>query len=577
MRLPIFLFLNILLLLSACKQAPETAGQFSRSSTLCAPRAIDAFAPIEGVLPLFEGLGNQQFSITTSSETAQQYFLQGFRLANAFNHLEATRSFRYAIMQDSTCAMCHWGLAYVLGPNYNAAFDATMLAYVREALQKAETYAAGATAKEQALIGAMQLRYPPTIDDDQKTYETAYAEAMRGVARQFPDDDNIQALLAEALMNLHPWDLWETDGRSKPWTPEILSILERTIARNPDHVATIHLYIHATEAALPRGVQQYSPYRALAHAGRLPALAPGAGHLVHMPSHTYIRTGDYHQGVLANQAAVAVDSGYVSACHAAGVYPLAYYPHNFHFLAACAALEGNAQTAVDASWRMVEKLDTAAMRQPGLETIQHYYSIPYYVLVKFARWDDILELPRPARDLNYPTAVWRYARGMAFAAKGQIAESQAELADLQLLQQDETTRNYSIWEINKVGALLDIAVDVLAGELAARQGKTGEAIRRLSAAVAIEDELAYNEPPDWFFSVRHQLGPVLLSAGRYAEAERLYRRDLELFPKNGFALSGLYEALQGQGKDKEAGEVKRQLEAAWQFADVKLAASTVAL
>jgi tetratricopeptide (TPR) repeat protein len=573
-----FLLYTLLLasVLCACdsKAGEKPVSKSGISKSLCVSRAIDAFAPIEeGTMRLFEGLGNQTFSITTGSELAQAYFLQGFKLANGFNHMEATRSFRYALMQDSTCAMCYWGLAFVLGPNINMGFDGEVLDFAREALRKAEMYMPQATPKEQALIKAMIKRFPSSPDEEQLPYEEAYALEMRQVARRYADDNDIQALLAEALMNLHPWKLWESDGRAKAWTPEILQILEGILARDPDHIAAIHLYIHATEEASPLVVNNFSPHRAMEHAARLPLLAPGAAHLVHMPSHTYIRTGDYHLGKLANQAAAAVDSQYLAACHAAGVYPLVYYPHNFHFLAACAALGGDSKNAIEASWRMVEKLDTLIMREPGYETIQHYYSIPYYVLVKFARWNDILQLPRPARDLGYPTAIWRYARGMAFAAQGQLKQAQEELAGLRLLQKDENIRAFTIWDINEVGDLLDIAVFVLSGEIAFREGDINKAVRALESAIVIEDGLAYNEPPDWFFSVRHHLGPVLLAAGRNEEAEQLYRRDLELFPKNGYAYNGLIEALRAQGKMEELPALQARFEEAWKHADVTLKAS----
>jgi tetratricopeptide (TPR) repeat protein len=482
--------------------------------------------------------------------------------------MEAIRSFKQALKHDPECAMAHWGVAFALGPNYNAAFDTAVLKIVNNSLEAARRYMDDCTPKERDLIEALSARYPAKVDEDQTAYEEAYAQKLRRMAKKYPADDDIQALLAEALMNLHPWDLWKKDGRPQPWTPEILELLEGILERNPDHIAAIHLYIHATEAS-------YTPELAKPWAARLPGLAPGAGHLVHMPSHTYIRTGDYHDGVIANANAVEVDSIYTSACHAAGIYPLAYYPHNFHFLAACAAFEGNSKTAIEASWRMVEKLDTVAMREPGYETIQHYYSIPYYVLVKFARWDEILDLPRPARDLLYPTAIWRYARGMAFAGKGQMAEAERELKNLQLLQKDENIRRLTVWDINTIGELLDIAAYVLEGEIAAAEGDYEKAVQLLEAAVAIEDALGYNEPPDWFFSVRHHLGPVLMEMGAYAKAEEVYRRDLELFPKTGYALNGLYQALIKQGKAEEAGDIRRRFERAWQYADVSLEGARV--
>lgn len=569
------LFFAMLLLIISCKNKPQETDNTPPPPTFCAPRAYDALAEPVDALPLFDGLGQEQFSITTKAEKAQTYFTQGYRLTVAFNHMEAVRSFRYAIQQDSSCAMCYWGLAYALGPNYNAAFDTTVLAIANSALGKAQQYMAQTTPKEQALIKALVKRYPTKTGEDQTKYESAYAKALQDVHAQFPDDGNISALYAEALMNLHPWDLWQSDGRPKPWTPQILQLLESILARDSSSIAAIHLYIHATEAASPAPLQSISPSKALKYAVRLPALAPGAGHLVHMPSHTYIRTGDYHQGVLSNEAAVAVDSQYVAACHAAGSYPLAYYPHNFHFLAACAALEGSSKKAIDASWRMVQKLDTMMMRKVGYETIQHYYSIPYYVMVKFARWDDILKLPRPAKDLAYPTAIWRYARGMALAAQGKIKEAQVELADLQLLQRDKKIREFTIWDINKVGDLLDIAALVLEGEIALKRNDPKGTEKLLQKAVQIEDQLHYNEPPDWFFSTRHYLGPVLLQEGKYAEAEQLYRRDLELFPRNGYAFKGLEDALRKQNKNAAASLVRQSFEASWKYADVKLTGSLV--
>jgi len=562
-----FITLFSLIFLFACQTQPEKKDQIVRTS-MCAPRGIDALAELDRPVPLFEGLGADHFSITTKSKKAQAYFNQGFQLTVAFNHMEAIRSFKQALKQDPDCAMAHWGIAFALGPNYNAAFDPAVLEIVNNSLEAARRYKGDCTAKEQDLIKALSARYPSEVDEHQVAYEEAYAQKLRRLAEKYPADDDIHALLAEALMNLHPWDLWKKDGRPQPWTPEILSILEGILERNPEHIASIHLYIHATEAS-------YTPELAKPWAAKLPKLAPGAGHLVHMPSHTYIRTGDYHDGVLANAQAVEVDSIYTSACHAAGVYPLAYYPHNFHFLAACAAFEGNSRIAIDASWRMREKLDTLAMRQPGYETIQHYYSIPLYVLAKFARWDDILATPRPARDLLYPTAIWRYTRGMAFTGKGQTPEAERELKNLQLLQQDEAIRNLTIWEINTVGALLDIAAYVLEGEIAASKEDFDKALSLLEAAVAIEDNLNYNEPPDWFFSVRHHLGPVLMQMGEYTKAESVYRRDLELFPKTGYALNGLYQALIKQGQTEEAQDIRRRFDRAWQHADVSLEGARV--
>lgn len=559
-----------LALLTACQARKKKVAEkdITRTSVMCAPKAVDALADTDQPAPVFTGLGDYDFPITTESEEARKFFLQGFKLANAFNHSEAARSFIYAAKLDPECAMCHWGLAYVLGPNYNAGMDPSVVEVANEAVAKAQKYMGNTTEREQALIRAIARRYPPEPVDGRSEYDEAYIEAMRQAHRQFPDDDDIAAMLAEAIMDAHPWDLWSFEGDPRPWTPEILEILEGILKRNPNHVAAIHLYIHATEAS-------QAPELAKGHAARLPELTPGAGHLVHMPSHTYIRTGDYHLGSAVNAKAVEVDSLYVSACHAAGVYPLAYYPHNYHFLSACAAFEGRSELSIQAAQRMVSKLDTQAMRQPGLETIQHYWSIPYYLYVKFGKWEEALAEPRPAEDLPYPIAIWHYARGAAYAAKGQLEDARRELSRLRIAAANPMVEGITIWDINSAASLLQIADKVLEAEIAQAAGDSETAIQLLREAIQLEDGLSYNEPPDWFFSVRHHLGPILLEQKRYAEAEALFKRDLELFRKNGYALKGLYESLMAQGKTEEASKVKKRFDEAWKWADVRLEASKV--
>ena len=560
-----------LALLQACQaKKKKTADRDITKAipVMCAPKAVDALAYTDQPAPVFAGLGDYDFPITTKSKEARQFFLQGIKLANGFNHAEAARSFIYATRLDPECAMCHWGLAYVLGPNYNVGMDPAAIGIANESVAKALQYMDNTSAREQALIRAIAKRYPPEPVDDRSEYDQAYIEAIRQAQGQFADDDDIAAMLAEAIMDAHPWDLWSFEGDPRPWTPEILKILEGILRRNPNHVLAIHLYIHATEAS-------QTPELAIAYAARLPELTPGAGHLVHMPSHTYIRTGDYHLGSLVNAAAVQVDSVYVSACHAAGVYPLGLYPHNFHFLTACAAFEGRSELSIQAAQRMVAKLDTQAMRQPGWETIQHYWSIPFYLYVKFGKWEEALAAPRPADDLPYPRAIWHYARGVAYAAKGQLDQARHELGNLRAAAADPAVQGITIWDINSAGSLLQIADKVLNAEIANAEGRPEMAIQLLAEAIELEDGLNYNEPPDWFFSVRHHLGPILLQQKRYAEAEVLYRRDLELFRENGYALKGLYESLAAQGKKDEAREVKKRFDEAWQWADVQLEASKV--
>lgn len=569
MRTLIFLFV-ISGFLFACntEKNNNTTVDLPRPVSCAGGIPVDALADFEKPLPLFPDLNGEAPDITTHSNKAKQYFDQGFQLAVGFNHAEAVRSFHYALEQDPECGMCYWGLAYALGPNYNAGMQPEVVTLAYEAARKAVKFGEKASPEEQAIIHSISKRYPAGPTENREAYDQAYTEALREAHAQFPQNDHISALLAEAIMDQHPWDLWDQDGGAKPWTPEILELLETTLKQNPRHAASVHLYIHATEASK-------SPDLALPYAEQLPELIPGAGHLVHMPSHTYIRTGDYHKGVIVNSRAVEVDSTYTSACYAAGIYPLMYFPHNYHFLTACAALEGNSALSLEAADLMVEKLDTKLMRNTGYETIQHFWSIPMFLQVKFARWDDILAIPRPDEDLIYPRGIWHYARAIAFIEKGQLAQAAKEYALLQEIGADESLDEILIFGINTMGEIIDIADAVVAGELAAAKGDLKSAEMLLKKAIAIEDQLNYNEPPDWFFSVRHHLGPILLKAGKFAEAEALYREDLETFPKNGWALNGLLESLRKQGKTEAAEAVELQLGKAWEFADIKLSASKV--
>jgi tetratricopeptide (TPR) repeat protein len=555
------------LLLFACQTAetPDAPSAKYPPLAMCATWGpeVDALGEITEPVPMYEGLGELQFDVTSSSEEAKAYFLQGYKLANAFNHLEAARSFRYAAQLDPDCAMCHWGLAYVLGPNYNAAMepDAVPLAYA--AIQKAAQLAPKASPSEQAIIAATAMRYNDDPASDRAGLDQAYADALKAAHQQFPDDTNIAALYAEALMNLHPWDIWQKDGSPHPWTAEILAVIESILAADPGNIVANHMYIHATEAS-------NEPQKALVSAARLPGLAPGAGHLVHMPSHTYIRTGDYRLGSIANLQSILADSAYLSQNHAGGPYPLGYFPHNYHFLVATAALEGNSAMALEAAERMARQIDTVMMREPVMSTLQHYRYIPLYTMVKFGKWADILAQPRPAADLLYPNIIWRYARGMAFLGKGDADKARMELAGIDIMKDDHQLEEITIWYINNAGQLAHIASHVLAGEIALAEKRYDEAVALFREAVALEDALKYNEPPDWFFSVRHHLGDALLAAGRYAEAEDVYETDLRIFPKNGWALSGLVASLEGQKKNGEAKKVRARFETAWTYADGRL-------
>jgi len=512
--------------------------------------------------PLLDGMGDLHFQISTEDTLAQAFFNQGLALAYGFNHREAGRSFRQAAALDPDNPMTWWGAALVLGPNINSAMTDENVPKAWEALQKARELAENGTQKERDYIEALSHRYAENPPEDRSALDEAYAEAMGRLAGKYPNDLDARTLYAEALMDLHPWNYWKRNGEPQPWTPEILNALETVIERDPYHSGANHLYIHAVEAEQPE--------KALPSADRLRKLVPGAGHLVHMPSHIYIRTGDYHEGTLANERAVQADNRYVTQCRQQGIYPLGYVPHNYHFLWATATMEGRAERSIDAARSTSNLVDTETMRLPGLGTLQHYWVIPLYGYVRFAKWDEILSYPEPAEDLIYPRGVWHYARGMAQIGKGNLEGAGEQLAALTTIAADEKLNEVTIWEINTTGELMQIAVRVLEGELEARKGNYDRSVELLRQAAEIEDQLTYNEPPDWFFPVRHNLGSVLLEAGRPAEAEQVYREDLAKFPDNGWSLYGLWQSLEAQGKPGEAAEVRDRFEAAWKFADIDL-------
>jgi tetratricopeptide (TPR) repeat protein len=528
----------------------------------CAP-SFDPSA-INSEAPLLEGLGKLRYQVTTRSELARKYFNQGLALTYGFNHGEAARSFKTAIHLDSTFAMAYWGLAMVLGPNYNAALNPSSLADINEAVDQAVKYSIRANDHEKALINAISKRFPKEEEKELTVYYEAYAAAMREAHQKFPEDVEIAVLYADALMNLHPWNLWLKDGTPQPWTHEIIQLLENTLAKWPDHQGAIHYYIHATEAS-------GNAARALSYANKLAATIPATGHLMHMPSHTYIRTGDYHKGVLVNEKASISDSSYIAQCKVQGVYPMMYYPHNIHFLAACAFLEGNSKKAVAAAWQVSQKADKKFILENV--SVQHFYIIPYYVLIHLGKWQEILKLKAPDERMKYPVAIWHYARGMAYSAIGEQDKAQKELEFVKNIAAEEFLKTMMIWDINSAHDLVNIAANVLEGEIFAANKKYDEAIESFYKAVAIEDKLNYNEPPDWFFSVRLSLGHWLVTAGRFEEAEKIYLQDLDNFPENGWALMGLHNSLAGQGRGKEAEKVERRFNKAWQWADITIKSS----
>jgi tetratricopeptide (TPR) repeat protein len=515
--------------------------------------------------PLLEGLGDHHHEVTTDSPEAQRYFDQGLVLAFGFNHGEAHRSFMQAARIDPDCAMCWWGAAWVLGPNINVAMDPERVPDAWELLEKAKSAAEHVTEREHAYIEALAKRYQPEPMEDRSALDKAFAEAMGEVARAYPDDLDAQVIHAEALMDTTPWDYWQENGEPKPITRDVIETLEGVLEQAPEHPMANHLLIHAVEAVQPE--------KGMDAARRLEDLVPGAGHLVHMPSHIYIRTGRYHAATRQNLRAIEADHRYLEQVEETGVYPIGYVPHNYHFGWATATLEGGSGLALRLAREMSQMVDKEAMRQRPLTTLQHYWITPVYALTRFGRWDEILEYEQPAEDLVYPRAVWRYARGMARAREGELDAARSELEHLDELRDDESLKWVTVWDINKSRHILEIASHALRGEIASEAGDYPTAIEALEQAVEREDALNYDEPPTWHYPVRQSLGAVLLQAGQPKRAEAVYRKDLEKFPDNGWSLFGLAKALEAQGKEEQAQDMEKRFREAWRHADIELTAS----
>jgi tetratricopeptide (TPR) repeat protein len=530
----------LILLLSAC------ATQKTESDASTDGKSADLFMAIQSENP-----------------EVQRLFHRGVLLTYGFNHQEAHNVYMRAAAQDSNCAMCYWGAALVLGPNINKPMDPADVSSAYRLAQKALEHSGKENSLHQSLIQALVLRYGPEPVADRSALDQAYANAMRGAAKKFPESATVQVLLAEALMNLHPWDYWETDGQPKPWTPEILDTLKAALQLDPNNLNANHLHIHAVEAS-PH------PEQAEASADRLRALAPDSGHLLHMPAHIYMRIGRYADAAAVNEHAIENDEHYRSHHKPEGIYPLAYMPHNRHFLWIASANSGQSQRALKAAQGMAEVVDTKKMREPGYGTLQHFRMMPLYAMVRFGKWEDILNQSEPAEDLIYPRGVWRYARGRALTGLGQLGEASRELAQLKTLAADPALEKVTLWEINKSADLLTIAQHVLAGELSYKQGQVENAITHLQQAVAAEDKLNYDEPPAWYYPARQSLGAVLLDSGRAAEAEPIFRKDLERHRNNGWSLFGLWQSLTAQGKADEAQVVKSRFDTTWAGADITL-------
>lgn len=533
------------------------------------PAQTDADLAVRAGAPLFQGMGEYQRPITTKDPGAQRYFNQGMVLAFGFNHAEAIRSFRAAQRLDPSCAMCLWGEALATGPNINVTSKGKAImspadrVAAHAAAQKALSLAGSVTPVERALIEAQATRYDGSETSDRDPLDRAYATAMRTVVDRFPGDDDAAAMFAESWMNTMPWNYWTDKGEPKPETVEVVAALERIIARSPRHPLALHLYIHAVEASS-------NPGRAEAAADTLLNLVPASGHLVHMPAHTFWRVGRYHDASEANVKAAAVDEAYIAQCNAQGFYPAMYYPHNIHFLWAASSMEGRSAVAIEAARKVAANVRMEQIKE--FPTVEFFKTIPLLALTQFGKWDEILAEPMPDPSLDYATAIAHYARGTALARKGDLAGARAERAKLVPLR--DTTK-ITFLDTNDYPAvtLLQIADALLQGDIALASRSTTQAITHFRRAVDLQDQLPYMEPPFWYYPTRQSLGEALLKANRAAEAEAVYRRDLEHYPHNGWSMFGLAASLEAQGKTSEAAETRKMFEHVWERGDVTLKGS----
>jgi hypothetical protein len=531
------------LLLGGCKT--KTDGPSAASTAASAP------------VPLYADLGTWHHAVTASPE-AQKYFDQGLRLTYAFNHDEAIASFKEGARLDPGCAMCWWGAALDLGPNINLPMDPKAEPEAWAAAEKAQALAPKVTPAERDYIAAVAKRYA-NQPEKRPALDSAYADAMRALAAKYPDDLDAATLSGEALMDLQPWNYWTVGGKPKGAILEIVATLERVLAREPNHPGACHYYIHAVESSL-------EPERALPCADRLAQLMPGAGHIVHMPAHVYMRVGRYDLAVQHNQHAAHEDAVFSERRHPAGAYPLIYSTHNYHFLWAALSMQGRAEEAVQAAREVEKRAPAEAIRQ--IPPLEYYSPTPYLALARFERWNELLEEPAPPADLKYTTGFYHYTRGLAFAGTARPAEAKAErdkLAAIEAAMPPDAMAN-----LNSMKALLGIALRHLDADLAARAGRTDAAVKLLREAVAMEDDLTYDEPPPWYHPMRQVLGNTLLAAGRAREAEAAFREDLRHYRENGWSLHGLAAALAKQGKRKDAAAITARFNAAWAEADYRL-------
>jgi tetratricopeptide (TPR) repeat protein len=516
---------------------------------------------------LIPGLGEVNHPVSTTNQQAQQFFNQGLALVYGFNHDEAVRSFKRAAELDPKLAMAHWGVALALGPNINLPVDAEHEKAAYEAIQKARSLASGASEPERAYIDALMTRYSNEPKADLSKLDVAYKNAMAELARRFPDDLDAATLYAESLMDLRPWQFWSSDGKPAEGTEAMVAVLESVLRRNPDHLGANHYYIHAVEAS-PH------PEWALPSAQRLKVLAPAAGHLVHMPAHIDIRTGYYEAAARSNAYAADADRQYFKATGQKGMYPMMYYSHNLHFLAVANSMQGRYQDAKRAADQLNEHLN-GYIREGGpmieaiLPMLETFTPTPTLMMVRFRKWDEILKSPQPDSRLVYTSTLWHFARAMAYASTGKLDSAEEEQQQVASAVK-AFPPNAMYGGFNKASTVFGIAEGVLGARIAMAKGDKRSSIASLKKAVELEDSLNYDEPEDWYIPVRESLGGVLLLSGEFAEAEKVFRAELQKHARSGRALFGLRESLKAQGKKLDSDFAGMEFEAAWKNADTKL-------
>lgn len=523
---------------------------------LVAATGVQANTAKQPTAPLLDGIGPLHFPISTEVPKAQRYFDQALTLAFGFNHAEAARSFREAARLDPTCGICYWGVALSLGPNINAPMSEAAVAPAWQAVQEALARRAYENEHEQAYIDAIVSRYSES-GEDRPTLDLLYASAMAGLVARYPNDLHARTLHAEALMDTMPWEYWNDDGTpASENTTTFVKALEDVMAADPEHPGAAHLYIHAME--------RFEPYKAEAAADRLGPLVPVAGHLVHMPSHIYLRVGRYADAVDANAKAAEADEDYIAQCNAQGLYPAAYYPHNIHFLWYSAMMEGRKTLAIDNALKLAERVPVEVARKMG--ALQSYLAVPVYTYVRFGMWDQVLALPAPAEGLPYTQAMHLYGNGLAHAASGDLAAADASLKQLRALGSTDALKNMNMRRPGVTQHLIGIAENLVQARIHRARAQTEQEISALRQAVTHQDALPYTEPPLWHYPVRQALGEALLRSQQYAAATNAFLQDLAHFPQNPWSLYGL--ELAKQGLEQNAEQIATQRRHAWRNADI---------